>query len=308
MGVALKKKGFTLVELLVVIGIIALLIGILLPVLSKAREAANAVACSANLHQWGLAIAIYTQTNSGYIPAEGASYGNSSSSPLGLWNDPSIWFNALPPLINRNMPSYYDMQQAAINGVNPLPGAGSHSVFVCPSASPANDGTASHASNGYFIMWGLPPGAQPTDAPVSGLTYWCYIYNAGISDAINNNWGDAYQSVDAYGVVHLKLSRINPPSLVPILMEHMMTVGETSPPSFTYSTLNKSKSEASSAAGYCLLSARHRKGGNLLFLDGHVGWESRVQSITKQYNSPIFPGDREETIAGQIVWQPLGYN
>jgi prepilin-type processing-associated H-X9-DG protein len=200
------------------------------------------------------------------------------------------------------------MQQAAINGINPLPGSGSRSIFVCPTAAPANDGNAAHSSNGYFTMWGLPPGAAPGAAAVSGLTYWCYIYNAGISDAINNNWGDAYQSVDAYGVVHLKLSRVNPPSLVPILMEHMMTQGETSPPSSTYKTLNRSKSEASSAAGYCLLAARHRKGGNLLFLDGHVGWEARAQSITKQYNSPTFPGDREENVAGQITWQPLGYN
>jgi len=64
----MKRKGFTLVELLVVIGIIALLISILLPSLNRARETANRVKCSSNLKQIGLAIQLYANENKGAYP------------------------------------------------------------------------------------------------------------------------------------------------------------------------------------------------------------------------------------------------
>src|SRR5436305_6442823 len=66
----LRKSGraFTLVELLVVIGIIALLISALLPALNKARQAANLIDCQARLRTMGQALQIYTVASKGYVP------------------------------------------------------------------------------------------------------------------------------------------------------------------------------------------------------------------------------------------------
>jgi prepilin-type N-terminal cleavage/methylation domain-containing protein len=68
---AQRRKGFTLVELLVVIGIIAVLISLLLPALGRGREQSRWVACLSNMRQLGAAFTMYVNNNQGHFPRPG---------------------------------------------------------------------------------------------------------------------------------------------------------------------------------------------------------------------------------------------
>jgi uncharacterized membrane protein len=145
--------AFTLVELLVVIGIIAILLGILLPALSKDRRSARQIVCESNLRQWGIGFQNYANNDGGMLPLDGVGDGNAISDAWAVWNDPDVWSNAIPPLLGAH--AYYDMQQA-----NEQPHAWAGSIWICPEANePApNAGPGGQdkppTADGFYLMYG----------------------------------------------------------------------------------------------------------------------------------------------------------
>ncbi len=120
--------GFTLVELLVVIGIIALVIAMLMPALRKARDQAMAVQCMSNLRQIGMGLTMYASANKNLIPQDIMYI---FQPPDFTDQDGVTWIDLLVG---------NDLSNTGKDG-DRLPYVVGRKVFVCPKMNPLNPGT-----------------------------------------------------------------------------------------------------------------------------------------------------------------------
>jgi len=329
------RLGFTLVELLVVIGIIAILVGILLPALNKARASAQEIQSASNLRQFGFGFQIYADANKGFLPEDGPDGSNNGSQligrksaispaydssgnyvPTGI-DDPALWYNAIPPLVNNR--AYYSLiSDYLYNGIKSnLPVAGVNSIWVCPAASAP---VSLFAGGEMYIPGSRTPGQAPSDyfglygtdakngfSIVSFPFYMCYVINSKLFAPL----------ISGQVITHVKLAQLRPGSDVVLMTEKLVNYGELSqsscPEAYKYfpspSAQNLGGNGYTSNIGQTKatntrFTTRHRHGGNLLFADGHVSWFAWTQV------QPIIPVTLIPTDINRpdshVIWNPFG--
>ncbi|MHC4673228.1 MAG: type II secretion system protein [Planctomycetota bacterium] len=237
-----KSPGFTLIEVLVVVGIITLLIAILIPSLARSRENARSVVCLNNLKEWGNVMNMYTYQNKGSLPFEERPDPRPGMGPGGETEDADgdhVWDNL--PGEPRGWICWYDVLDRYFGGQQLDKG-----VKVCPTVRRGD--------------------------------LYCeesYRMNSKLADCAKYRPPGSKQR-NKYYMPYRRLSTLKWPNKTALLFDGDMGPGkdQNSPPSF------KGRWRLDSIRGVSDdVSYRHNRSTNMLFADWHI--EKFLKKIMK---------------------------
>jgi prepilin-type N-terminal cleavage/methylation domain-containing protein/prepilin-type processing-associated H-X9-DG protein len=246
------STGFTLVELLVVIGIIAVLVSILLPAMGRAREQARRTQCASNMRQVGLAVINFAGTNRGIMPTfNPITYRQSPGS--GQTYNPGFWDNEtlVDPLRKFGLQTSFlrcpsgDIYADLADATNTIPDE-------IPYLWPAGKEFAGDWTGNYVYLVGLAEDASPT-------------YPNGWNCAANVTGGNPVWYDTNRSAASPKLVKNKPDKI--IMADQTVWFDDKGGKFY----MNHQKRGARTT-GIPPVSLQSVAGGNRLFVDGHVSW------------------------------------
>jgi len=264
-----RRRGaaFTLVELLVVIGVMALWAVMLAPVLARTRPNTKAAQCLNMLRQWGVGQSMAASENTDMLATDGMggnkSYAPGSPMPSGTPDDPYAWFNVVPPYwAAPGLSNYYHLPGGDPRTKMPFPGRpNAPSFWHCPSAAMSVSDYAALAGGGLYGFFSY---AENTDLKQTGV-YPTWMPTLGV---------------------------IPKPAATVLMYDAAFNpVTEAVNGSPEYNSVNP-------ANRYRSFGTRHGNGGIISFVDGHARMYS-LRSVTNTAWGTTYNG---EPLNPEIIW------
>lgn len=256
-----KNTGFTLVELLVVIAIIAILVSILMPALSRIRDAARMTVCKTNLKGLGFGTLRYSEDHENKIPCVGIEFDEITA---GQGDPTADWINKTTDSLSKAFEYGWIWEYANAN-----------KMYACPTLTNKMNpkhllGTAQSFHTGNQYIWGWPDGVGTVNPPGP---MWSY--------SVNGQAGDSANPSDIDG-----LWRVNPDLVMPSPYDVFMLYEQDELDACAWdnsiSLFNMIHNTLTDDAigRYHMVSGEILEGGNktskrgsgnLVYFDGHVG-------------------------------------